>query len=160
MTIRPQHFPESFLSKLAESNSRNNKDELSRLASYLPRKTATRNGCGGYYPPSILPPIPRPSPPVASFRALVRDEITSRWRTRIFVFAGKRGRERSCFRGAMPLDPPTFWSIVIVRPLAPADRIDGTNATRLKASCVNFYSVFFSLFFFFSIGAKSLRYQS
>lgn len=54
MTIWPQHFLESFLSKPAESNSRNNKDELSRLALYLPRETTTRNGCGGYYP--FFPP--------------------------------------------------------------------------------------------------------
>lgn len=149
MTIRPQHFPESFLSKPAESNSRNNKDELSRLAS--------RN-CDPKWMRRILSSPNSPSPlPVASFRALVRDEITSRWRTRILAFGGRR----VCFRGTMPLDPSTFWSIV--RPLAPADRIDGTNVTRLKASCANFYSGCFFIFppvSSFSIRTKSLRYQS
>lgn len=152
MTKRPQHFLESLLSKPIESNSRNNKDKLSRLASYLSRETATRNRCGGYYPPSIFPPILRsllfaPS----SETRLLRGE------GRGFSLSGKKGGVTSGMRGRLI---PRLSSQLFAL-FAPADRIDGTNATRLKASCANFYLVLvFLLHFFVHWKTKSLRYQS
>jgi len=128
MTIRPQHFLRSLLSKLAESNSRNNKDELNRLLR-MPRTFSRIYDLEWMW--RILSFLNFPSNPLRFFS---HPHFSSG--TRLL-----RGEGRGFLpRGYSRCDAAwssTFWSIV--RLLAPADRIDGTNrgsnATRLKASC-------------------------
>lgn len=135
MTIWPQHFPGSLLSKLTESNSRNNKDELNRLPR-MPR-TFSRN-CDLEWMWRILSFLNFPSNPRRFFS---RPHSSSG--TRLLRGEGRGFSPQGCSRCDAAWSS-TFWSIV--RLLAPADRIDGTNrgsnATRLKASC-QFSCLFF-----------------